>query len=639
MNKANAIQDTESIQDPSPRWLGVFTPTAPVNVPGFPCHLVSGEGRSGKLFLHSAPDSLAPLFAERAGCGVILDGALYNRRELKSELGEFLAPSHNNDAEIVLAAYHRYGEVFLSRLRGIFALVIWDSRNELLLCLRDPMGTYPMFYARCGDKILVSTSMGILTGHPQVGSAVNRAAIADFFLDRFPTREETFFEGVERVPPGHVLRVARGFLSSYRYWDPAPNGELKWLNAEEVRQFDDLLDQAVSRCLSFGPTGILLSGGLDSVSVAAVAAHRTVDQGLPKPLALSLVFPVAEVNEEIIQRSVASQLGMPQVLKTFYDATGKDGLLAGATAMNKLLPAPIINTWWPAYHALVREGQRRGCRTILTGTGGDEWLGVSPMLACDLIRDGDFRGLYQLWRGNWHSYKRPRLALLRFLLWTAGIGPLVIPPVHKFVKKTAPGALRLRRRMFAPLPKWFAPDTALRREIQERWERKSLRQINAESAPSFYIRQMKSGLDHPLVSWELEEQFSFNAMAGIRLLHPLWDTDVVDMLYRTPPLMLLQGGRTKGLVRESLARRFPDLGFDHQRKVEATHFYRSLIYQEAPKVWQKLGGASTLDRLGIVDDRKVGPSFETFLKRRHYGDAHRAWQFLNLESWARAHVL
>jgi asparagine synthase (glutamine-hydrolysing) len=569
--------------------------------------------------------------------GVIFDGTLYDRHVLQEELGEFLAASASNDAELILAAYQRWGEDLLKRLRGAFALIICDTSREVLLCLRDPVGIYPMFYAENRNGLLVSTSVDVLIRQPNVSAGVNRAALADFMLDRFPMMEETFLDGVSRVPPGHVLRVARDGHRSFRYWDPAPDGRVKWLTPDEVEGFDELLDQAVRRSLSFGSAGILLSGGLDSVSVAAVAAQRADDIGAPKPLALSLVFPGADVNEEIVQRSVASQLGLPQVLKGFYEAAGQEGLLAGAIAMNSSLPAPIMNTWWPAYHALIREGAQLGCRTILTGTGGDEWLGVTPMLAADLFRELDFAGVYRLWQTSFRSFSRPKLALLRTLFWTFGVGPLLVPPMHRLVKQMAPSALRMRRRIFAAPPKWLAPDRALRRKLEERWEQKSLREMHASE--SFYVSEMKLGLDHPLVSWEIEELFEFGRMAGVRIVHPLWDPDLVDMLYRTPPFMLIHNGRTKGLVRASLARRFPELGFEQQRKVEGTRFYSTLIYCEAEKIWQQLGGASALADLGVVDGRTIGSSFHHLLARRRTGDAHRAWCILNLESWARAHAI
>src|ERR1700752_1880798 len=146
--------------------------------------------------------------------------------------------------------------------------------------------------------------------------------------------------------------------------------------------------------------------------------------------------------------------------------------------LNKSLPAPIINTWWSAYNVLVGEGYRRGCRVILTGTGGDEWLGGAPILGSDLMRSLDFAGLWRLWSMSWRSFKNPRLPLLKTLLWTFGLEPLIKTPTHRLVKRMAPWALPLRRRIFHPMPSWLAPEKRLRRRLQERWEEKSVKETH-----------------------------------------------------------------------------------------------------------------------------------------------------------------
>jgi hypothetical protein len=90
---------------------------------------------------------------------------------------------------------------------------------------------------------------------------------------------------------------------------------------------------------------------------------------------------------------------------------------------------------------------------------------------------------------------------------------------------------------------------------------------------------MRSGLGHPLVAMELEELFEQSRRLGVRVLQPFWDAALVEFLYRTPPAMLNQTGRSKGLVRDTVARRFPRLGFETQLKVTATRFGRSVIAQ------------------------------------------------------------
>jgi hypothetical protein len=158
------------------------------------------------------------------------------------------------------------------------------------------------------------------------------------------------------------------------------------------------------------------------------------------------------------------------------------------------------------------------------------------------------------------------------------------------------------------------------------------------SQGSTYLREMRKTLDHPLISWEFEEYFSVYRRAGLRVLHPYWDADLVDLLYRTPPFMLDQGGRTKGLVRSCLARKFPQLGFDRQSKMGAGSFYASSIYKEATSIWRELGSAHTLTELGIVDEPALRRFMDGLLGREQKEQAYRVWSVLNLEAWARAHV-
>ncbi|MFS8087012.1 MAG: asparagine synthetase B family protein, partial [Acidobacteriota bacterium] len=550
---------------------------------------------------------------------VIFDGALYNRQDLQHELGDFMAPAGSNDAETILVGYLRWGEDFFGRLRGSFALLVWDTVREIFFCLRDPIGSCPMFYAKDKSGLLVSTSIDVLIGKAHVSPTLNRGALADFLLDRFPIQEETYFEAINRVPRGHVLRIEGERHHTYCYWDPAPAGTVNWIKPDELEQFDEILNRAVSRCLSFGPAAIFLSGGLDSGSVAAIAAEQSRAQGLPKPVALSLIFPDPKISEEVVQRSVASQLGLPLVLKPFYEAVGVRGLLQPAMELSASLPAPLLNTWWPAYYGLAQEGTKRGCRVILTGDGGDEWLTVSPLLAADLLRDLDFAGIYKLWKSIHRSYHEPTFALFRNLIWRWGIEPLLLPSAHRIVKRVAPWAITLRHRIVQTVPKWLAPDPALRQELEER--RYGPVPTKREKPDSFYLRSARTGLDVPLISMVFEETFNVGQRLGARELRPFWDADLIDLLYRTPPMLLNSDGRNKGLVRSTLARRFPQVGFNEQRKMGASSFYASSIYREGGEALRQMGEIRILADLGIVNGSGLRAVLDRILARQPEGQA------------------
>jgi asparagine synthase (glutamine-hydrolysing) len=624
------------LRQPTSRWFAALTTTPPAELPRYDCRRVAGNGRSRSLYLRAEIGTALPIFAERSGCGVIFDGAVYNREDLQHELGDFMAPAGSNDAETILAGYLRWGEDLFGRLRGSFALLIWDTVREIFLCLRDPLGSCPLFHAKGGDGLLVSTSIDVLLAQPHVSGSLNRAALADFLLDRFPINEETYFNAISRVPRGHVLRREGTRQHSYCYWDPAPDGTVDWIKPDELERFDELFDRAVSRCLSFGPAAIFLSGGLDSGSVAAVAAEQSRAQGLPKPVALSLVFPDPKISEEVVQRSVATQLGLPLIMKPFYEAVGTKGLLQPALELSASLPSPLLNTWWPAYYGLAQEGVRRGCRVILTGNGGDEWLTVSPLLAADLLHDLDFAGVFKLWKSIQRSYHEPTFALFRNLIWRWGVEPLLLPPAHRVVKRVAPWAITLRHRILQTVPKWLAPDRALRQELEHR--RHGPVPSKRQAPDSFYLRSARTALDIPLISMVSEEAFNVGQRLGARELHPFWDADLVDLLYRTPPFLLNSDGRNKGLVRATLARKLPHVGFNEQRKMGASSFYASSIYREGGEALRQLGKIRILADLGIVDEPGLRTVLERILARRPEGQAYHIWKVLNLESWARAHA-
>ena len=120
---------------------------------------VGTSGRSQTLYLGNEINGVPPVCATQANCSVIFDGVLFNQEDLLDELGDFLAPPAANEAELILKAYLRWGEDLLKRLRGSFALIIWDGAREVLLCLRDPLGSHPLFYAQSRNDLLLSPSI------------------------------------------------------------------------------------------------------------------------------------------------------------------------------------------------------------------------------------------------------------------------------------------------------------------------------------------------------------------------------------------------------------------------------------------------------------------------------------------------
>lgn len=593
---------------------------------------VFGAGRAdGRAPTLSFAGQSSSSTAECAAGVSLFDGVLYNRADLMRELG---LDDRASDAPIVLRAFERWGHECAAHLKGLFAFVVWDRAEDRLLAVRDPLGAYPLFHAsdRSG-RLLLSTSIDALV-RAGADATINRAALADHLSHRWPYPTETFYSAVSRVPPGCRLVVTRTGRRVERYWDPAPVGEpVNWVTEDELETFDARFGAAVTRAMDQGRTGIFLSGGLDSISVAAFAADAAGRSGRAAPIALSLGFPHPECDEELVQRGVAGALGLEQEFVPFYEAVPSRQLLGPALEYTRTSPAPMLNTWSPAYTELALRGKRRGVQVIMTGAGGDEWLTVSPYLAADLIRRGDLAGLAQFMRAWQRSYRLSPWRVLRGNLWTFGIRPLAGAGLDRI----APRAWHRNRlaRLRATTRPWVAPDPTLKAEIDRRTEDAL---TPASPAAGFYFQEVRAGLDHPLTSMELEEIFEMGRRLGVRFRHPYWDADVVDLLYRTPPRLLSRNGRAKSLVRDTVARRFPRLGLERQKKIAGTSFFRQVLRDEIPKLWKNSGGAPHLAALGVVDAARAQAMVDASLSEFSREGLSRIWDLVNLDAWVQAHT-
>lgn len=578
--------------------------------------------------LHAADTRLA--VARRQQRFALFDGVLYERQQV--------GDSGASDADLILRAYEPSAEAWLHGLSGIFTLVVHDERRAALVAARDRVGIYPLFYAETSEALLLSTSVETILADGRVSSELNRTALADHLAHRWPDPSETYYAAVRRVPPGHAFLVDADGRRVVRYWRPVEESEsVDWVRPGELDEFETLLDQAVSRGLVPGRTGIFLSGGLDSVSVAAVATQQCHELAQPAPLALSVGFSTAGEDEQLVQRRVASDLGLQQLLIPLEVAAGPEGLVAAALELSAHWPVPLVNSLWlPAYLHLAREGRARDCDVILSGHGGDEWLTVTPYYAADLILAGDVRGLWRLWDNHRRSYPIPPARVLRSLLWQFGTRPLLGIAAERVAPEWK--ARRRRRRAVEALD-WIAPDPALRRALEDR---ASSSTSKGPDPGRIYLSEMERALDHALIAMELEEMFECGRRLGLRFAAPFWDADLLAFLYRTPPELLNRGGRSKGLVRGMLAKRFPDLGFETHRKITGNTTARTLYVEEGRLAWGRLGGAHALEELGIVDGDRVRRLVEDLLTQSVAPEknlySYRVWDILTLEAWARAHV-
>ncbi|GIH49106.1 asparagine synthase (glutamine-hydrolysing) [Microbispora rosea] len=223
-----------------------------------------------------------PMTADAGGevvAALTYSGEVYNFRELRAELTR---SGHRfrtqSDTEVVLEAYLEWGEDFVSRLNGMYAFAIWDARREELLLVRDRMGIKPLYYYPTANGVLFGSEPKAILANPLAERVVDADGLREI-LAFVKTPESAVFRGMYEVRPGQVVKVRREGLSKRRYWRLEAREHTDDLQTT-IRTVRELLDDIVERQLiSDVPLCTLLSGGLDSSAVTALAARALAGQG------------------------------------------------------------------------------------------------------------------------------------------------------------------------------------------------------------------------------------------------------------------------------------------------------------------------------------------------------------------------
>ncbi|MGW1375845.1 asparagine synthase (glutamine-hydrolyzing) [Streptomyces sp. NPDC002446] len=206
-------------------------------------------------------------------------GEVYNYRELRAEL-EKLGHTFrtSSDTEVVLHAYLQWGEAFAERLNGMYAFALWDPRTEELLLIRDRMGIKPLYYHPTPDGVLFGSEPKAILAHPAVRPVVDAEGLAEL-ITFTKTPGHAVYKGMHEVRPGHIVRVDRRGVTSRCYWALTAREHTDDL-ATTIAHIRELLDDIVDRQLIADvPLCTLLSGGLDSSAITALAARSLAAQG------------------------------------------------------------------------------------------------------------------------------------------------------------------------------------------------------------------------------------------------------------------------------------------------------------------------------------------------------------------------
>lgn len=229
-----------------------------------------------RLSIIDLPGGDQPIYNEDGTVGVVFNGEIYNYVELMASLidrGHRFATK--SDTEVIVHLYEEYGERCVDHLRGMFAFAIWDSRQRSVFLARDRLGIKPLFYRATDDHLLFASELKSLMQDPQVPRSLNLEAVRFYLTYGYVPGDSCIFHGISKLPPGYTLTWRDGKVRTSQYWevsfDPGPTLS----DADYIDRLIPTLREAVALHMrSDVPVGILLSGGVDSSTVVALASSE-----------------------------------------------------------------------------------------------------------------------------------------------------------------------------------------------------------------------------------------------------------------------------------------------------------------------------------------------------------------------------
>jgi len=345
-----------------------------------------------------------PMVSADGGVALIYNGELYNDADLRAEIRRIdPRPFHSKcDSETVLRAIEVFGEGAVERFRGMFALAWWDDRRRRLTLARDPLGVKPLYYAEQDGEVILASEPTPILRHPRVAPTPNLAMLSAYLTTiRTVLGADTLFAGVHAVEPGAIVRFDLSGSAIRRsvesYWTPAPADEIE--EGAVARTRSAVEDSLAAHLRSDVPVCALLSGGLDSTILTALAAQRIDDlrtyaAGAPDG---------ADDDDLACAERVARDLGVQ------HDRALVDGahFRAAWPALVADLGVPLSTPNEVAIYAIASRLRADGCVVAISGEGADEFFAgyTAPMVAawrCSRADpEGAAGGLFQLEANSW----------------------------------------------------------------------------------------------------------------------------------------------------------------------------------------------------------------------------------------------
>jgi len=555
-----------------------------------------------------------PISNEDGRLHLVVNGEFYGyqeqARQLKQRGHSFKTAT---DSEILLHLYEEEGEAALARLRGMFALALWDSGRRRLLLARDRLGQKPLYWTRIGNRILFASEPKSFFEDPAFDRRLAPGLLRPYLRQLYLTGESTLLRGVRRLLPGHSAVIDSGGLSQQPYWR-LPDGPTEPMDeAEATEEFHRLLAEAVKlRLIADVPLGAFLSGGLDSSVICALMA-----QGGSRPKTFTVSFGEATFDESAKARVVAAHLGTEH-----EEVPVKADLLADLDELIYSLDEPMadssaIPTFW------LCRATRQDVTVALSGDGGDELLaGYRRYLGRRLA--GGYNRLPRWVRAGAHQ------ALKMLPEGSAYMGKSPIKKLKAFLDQAAqaaaqPDSSRIDFLSPAELDAFLGPETFSAADDP------IARLFGQAQAVDPVARMQRVDLLTYLPDDILVKVDRMSMAHALEVRSPFLDHHLVEFLAKVPLELKLKGLTTKYLLKQTARRYLPDRIIDQPKQgfeVPLAAWFRGRMRG----FLEDNLGAGELERAGLLRTGAAKGLVATHLSGRR-DLAQVLWGLLVLELW------
>ncbi len=569
---------------------------------------------------------------------VILNGEIYNYRELRTEL---TAKGHqfrtHTDTEVLLAAWAEWGEKCLDRLNGMFAFALWDNKERALFLVRDRVGIKPLYYfcgqdARAPGPLAFASEIKSILGSAVIKPELDHESLHQFLTFLWAPDPKTLFKDIKTVPPGHFVKVQNGNVSVHEWWD------ISFDEIEEAKDdawWQERVLETLHRVVKLEmvadvPLGSFLSGGVDSSSIVAMMKQHSNGRQVGT---YAIGIEAEDLRYDIIPDDVKWARRVNQQLVTdYHEIMLKPEVAELLPMLVRHMDEPAIDMAIPSY--LISRAARESMRVMLSGMGGDEvFAGYPRQMAMKIA--GAFDPVPQLLR-------RPLMKTVAAVL-PGGMPGRLTAPLRNAKKFARSAALEFQDR-YLGFETYFTDKAKARLYTDD--VRDSTRDVDAYAAHRRYFAKAENAaaLNQllyvdlktflPCLNLMTTDKTSMAANLEVRV--PFLNVEMLELAARMPTSLKLRGLKRKYILKKAAETLLPR-EVVWRKKAGFGAPIRSWLRGPLQPMVEELLSEEAIRRRGLFRPKEVRRIIDLNLSGREDYNL-QVFQLLNLELWHREFI-